>query len=104
MKDGWKINRTFPSGNGVLAVSHLAAQYFYFLRESLNGGFAAATAVSPEIDAAAALKSTQRGVKVYLFTGGIALLPPADCKSQIADFHHKFHVIYHGSSGEASPL
>lgn len=99
MKDGWKINRTFPSGNGILAVSHLAALHFYFRRGSLNGGFAAA--VSSEIDAAAVLKSTQHGVKVYLFTT-VALLLPANRKSQIADFHHEFHVIYHGSSGEGS--
>lgn len=75
--------------------------HFYFRRESLNGGFAVATAVSSEIDAAAVLKSTQQGVKVYLFTTA-ALLLPANRKSQIADFHHEFHVIYHGSSGEGS--
>lgn len=82
-----------------MAVSHLAALHFYFRRGSLNGGFAAA--VSSEIDAAAVLKSTQHGVKVYLFTT-VALLLPANRKSQIADFHHEFHVIYHGSSGEGS--
>jgi len=84
-----------------LAVSHLAVLHFYFRRESLNGGFATATAVSFEIDAAAVLKSTQQGVKVYLFTT-VALLLPANRKSQIADFHHELHVIYHGSSGEGS--
>lgn len=72
--------------------------HFYFRRESLNGGFAATTV---EIDAAAVLKSTQQGVKVYLFTT-VALLLPANRKSQIADFHHEFHVIYHGNSGEGS--
>lgn len=101
MKDSWKINRTFPFGNGILAVSHLAVLHFYFRRESLNGGFAAAIAVSSEIDATAVLKSTQQGVKVYLFTT-VALLLPANRKSQIADFHHEFHVIYHGSNGEGS--
>lgn len=84
-----------------MAVSHLAALHFYFRRESLNGGFAAAAAVSSEIDAAAVLKSTQQGVKVHLFTT-VALLPPTNRKSQIADFHHEFHVIYHGGSGEGS--
>lgn len=102
MKDSWRINRAFPSGDSVLAVSHLAVLHFYFRRESLNGGFAAATTVSSEIDAAAVLKSTQREVKVYLFTA-VALLP-ADRKSQIADFHQELRVIYCAHSGKRSDL
>jgi len=55
----------------------------------------------PRLTPLLCLKGTQQGVKVHLFTT-VALLLPANRKSQIADFHHEFHVTYHGSSGEDS--